>query len=270
MAPQGNKVRTMLDKRWVFILSQAGKALEANCCSAAHQQKCAFYQNNTGIHLFLSHPFPFYHLGHKWYSWNHRMVWVQRDIKNHPVPNACHVQGHLPLNQITQSHMQPGLGDLQGLGVHKWDSIKQMKTGISRILWVVSQVMDDRAHPWGTLSLFCAWEVPVLWAVVSVWPGQNHAQEPRESQAVFAQSAQNSLALHLIPCPCFIYQRRCGHWALSNNHLSWLQSFCSLWCNFDYIKQIGKGPGGIENTLTLVLREQLTYIRTFLMDIISI
>lgn len=185
------------------------------------------------------------------------------------MPAICRdiFQGHLPPDQVTQSHIQPGLGDLQGLGVHKWDSMKQMKNGISCILCVVSRVMTGPI-PGALLSLLCAWEVPgLLWAVVSVWPWPKSC--PR-AQAVFAQSAQDSLALHLIPCPFFIYQRRCGHWALSNNHLSWLQSFCLLWCNFDYIKQIGKRPGGIENTLTLVLREQLTYIRTFLMDIISI
>lgn len=59
------------------------------------------------------------------------------------MPAMCRdiFQGHLPLNQITLSHIQPGLGDLQGLGVHKWDSMKQMKNGISRILQVVSRVM---------------------------------------------------------------------------------------------------------------------------------
>lgn len=128
---------------------------------------------------------------------------------------------------------------------------------------------DGRTHPWSglvpTLCLGRTWS-PLSCRIC----GQNHAQEPSENQAVLAQSAQDSLALHLTPISCFIYQRRCGHWALSNNHLSWLQSFCSLWWNFDYIKQIGKRPGGIENTLTLILRERLTYIRTFLMNIISI
>ncbi|RMC06170.1 hypothetical protein DUI87_15600 [Hirundo rustica rustica] len=59
---------------------------------------------------------------------------LEGTFKHHPVPNACHMQGHLPLDQAAQSHIQPGLGDLQGLGVHKWDSVKQMENGNSRVL----------------------------------------------------------------------------------------------------------------------------------------
>ena len=55
------------------------------------------------------------------FSWmrsqNHRLVWVGRDLKAHPVPALCHGQGHLPLDQVAQSPIQPGLDHCQG-----WDS----------------------------------------------------------------------------------------------------------------------------------------------------
>ena len=36
------------------------------------------------------------------------MVWVRRDLKDHLVPTPCHGQGHLPLDQLAQSPIQPG------------------------------------------------------------------------------------------------------------------------------------------------------------------
>uniref|UniRef100_A0A672UYG3 Tripartite motif containing 65 n=1 Tax=Strigops habroptila TaxID=2489341 RepID=A0A672UYG3_STRHB len=43
------------------------------------------------------------------YTQNHRMVWVGRDLKAHSVPTPCHGQGHLPLEQVAPSPVQPGL-----------------------------------------------------------------------------------------------------------------------------------------------------------------
>lgn len=39
---------------------------------------------------------------------NYRMGWAGKDLKDHLIPNPCHGQGHPPLNQVTQSPMQPG------------------------------------------------------------------------------------------------------------------------------------------------------------------
>lgn len=35
-------------------------------------------------------------------DYNHRMVWVGRNFKDHPIPTPCHEQGHFPLNQVAQ------------------------------------------------------------------------------------------------------------------------------------------------------------------------
>jgi len=45
---------------------------------------------------------------------NHSMVWVGRNFKDHLVPSPCHEQGHLPLDQVAQSSIQPGLEHCQG------------------------------------------------------------------------------------------------------------------------------------------------------------
>jgi len=48
------------------------------------------------------------------------MVWVGRDLKDHPVPNPRHGQGHLPLDQAAPSPIQPGLECFQGGGSHNF------------------------------------------------------------------------------------------------------------------------------------------------------
>jgi len=42
------------------------------------------------------------------------MVWVGRDLEGRVVPTSCCRQGHLPLNQVAQSPIQPGLQCFQG------------------------------------------------------------------------------------------------------------------------------------------------------------
>ena len=49
---------------------------------------------------------------------NHKMAWVEKDHNDHPVSTPCYVQGHQPADQAAQSHIQPGLGCLQGWGIH--------------------------------------------------------------------------------------------------------------------------------------------------------
>ncbi|EOA93912.1 hypothetical protein Anapl_14400, partial [Anas platyrhynchos] len=48
------------------------------------------------------------------------LVWVGRDLKDHPVPAPCHGQGHLPPAQAAQSPIQRGLEHLQGWGTHSF------------------------------------------------------------------------------------------------------------------------------------------------------
>jgi len=48
------------------------------------------------------------------------MVTVGRDLKDHLVPNPCHEQGHLPLDQVAQSSIQPGPEHCQGWGIHRF------------------------------------------------------------------------------------------------------------------------------------------------------
>lgn len=50
-------------------------------------------------------------------SWNPMMFCVGRDLRNHPVPQPCHRQGHLPMEQVFPSLTQPGLEHFQGTGI---------------------------------------------------------------------------------------------------------------------------------------------------------
>lgn len=42
------------------------------------------------------------------------MVWIGRYHEDCLVPTLCHGLGHLPLDQVVQSPIQPGLEHLQG------------------------------------------------------------------------------------------------------------------------------------------------------------
>jgi len=54
-------------------------------------------------------------------SWNHRLVWVGRDLSRPSSPTPCHGQGHLQPDQGAQSPVQPGLEWFQGWGIsHLW------------------------------------------------------------------------------------------------------------------------------------------------------
>jgi len=48
------------------------------------------------------------------------MVWVGRNLKDYLVQPPCHGQGHLPLDQVAQSPIQPGLEHCQGEGSHNF------------------------------------------------------------------------------------------------------------------------------------------------------
>ena len=48
------------------------------------------------------------------------MVWVGKDLKGHLIPTPLHGQGHLLLDQVAQSPIQPGLEHFQGGGTHNF------------------------------------------------------------------------------------------------------------------------------------------------------
>jgi len=48
------------------------------------------------------------------------MVGFGRDFKDHLFQPPCHEQGHLPLEQVAQSSIQPGLEHRQGGGSHSF------------------------------------------------------------------------------------------------------------------------------------------------------
>ena len=51
---------------------------------------------------------------------NHRMVWVGRDLIDHPVPTPCPGQGPLPPDPAASSPVQPSLEHCQGGGSHSF------------------------------------------------------------------------------------------------------------------------------------------------------
>ena len=46
------------------------------------------------------------------------MAWIEKDHNDHLVSAPCYVQGHQPLDQAAQSHIQLGLECFQGWGIH--------------------------------------------------------------------------------------------------------------------------------------------------------
>jgi len=46
------------------------------------------------------------------------MAWVEKDLEDHLVSIPYYVQGHQPLDQAAQSHIQPGFECFQGWGIH--------------------------------------------------------------------------------------------------------------------------------------------------------
>ena len=64
---------------------------------------------------------------------NHRMAWVEKDLRDHLVPTPCYMQGRQPADQAAQRHIQPGLQCLQGWGIH---SLLGQPVQCVTILWV--------------------------------------------------------------------------------------------------------------------------------------
>lgn len=53
------------------------------------------------------------------------MIWVGKDLKDHPDPPSCHGQGYLPLDQATESFISPKA--LPGLGRNSTSSVIYLK-----------------------------------------------------------------------------------------------------------------------------------------------
>lgn len=68
--------------------------------------------SSVALCLFLGHPFK---------SWNHRMVSVGRDLKNHHVPTPCYGQEDtLSLDEVAQSFIHPDLEHFQRCDIHNF------------------------------------------------------------------------------------------------------------------------------------------------------
>lgn len=62
---------------------------------------------------------------------DHRMDWVGRVLKDHLVPTPCHAHGPLPLNQVAQSLIRPGLKYFQGWGIHSFSKQPVLRSVLS-------------------------------------------------------------------------------------------------------------------------------------------
>jgi len=86
------------------------------CCNSKLLSDVLFSEKAVQVHLcdFGSETFI--------ESQNHRLAWVGRDPKDHPVPNLGHRQGQQPpylvLDEAAQGPIQPGLEHPQGWGIH--------------------------------------------------------------------------------------------------------------------------------------------------------
>lgn len=43
------------------------------------------------------------------------MVWIERNLKDHPIPDSCHGQGHFPLDQFAKSQVQLNIEPVTGM-----------------------------------------------------------------------------------------------------------------------------------------------------------
>lgn len=50
----------------------------------------------------------------------HRLVWVGKALKDHLVPAPCRGQGHIPLDQVAHSSIQPYLEHWVGASQPLW------------------------------------------------------------------------------------------------------------------------------------------------------
>lgn len=81
-------------------------------------------------------------------SLGHGMAWVGRDQKNHFISATLPGEGHLPLFQVPQSPIQPGVEHSQGWGIHSFSRqhVPVFHTVIQRSVQKLdpfSQVMEN-------------------------------------------------------------------------------------------------------------------------------
>jgi len=84
-------------------------------------------------------------------SQNDGTVWVGRDLTDHLVQLPCHGQGHLPLDQVPQSSIQPSLEHRQGGGSHSFSGqcLLLMLTDYindSNVVWQADEKLPAIVH----------------------------------------------------------------------------------------------------------------------------
>lgn len=81
---------------------------------------------------------------------NHGMVWVRRDLKGHPVPTPCHVQGHLspdhrclaaPMSQLGRQWTAPRPEGGPVPAVRKMRAAKELEHGARSLRWAVPPIL---------------------------------------------------------------------------------------------------------------------------------
>lgn len=74
---------------------------------------------------------------------NHRLAQVERDFKDHLIPNPCCGQGHLSLGQVVPNLIQPGLELVQGWGIHN------LCQGLATRFWgELTNIQEEREAKW--------------------------------------------------------------------------------------------------------------------------
>uniref|UniRef100_A0A672VD10 BHLH domain-containing protein n=1 Tax=Strigops habroptila TaxID=2489341 RepID=A0A672VD10_STRHB len=109
----------------IAYIALLGEILLSGCDPKSYVEQCLKDGLQSQQQCFICFGLP---VGVNWSTcfWTstchiHRMVWVGRHLKAHPVPTPCHKQGHLPLAQAAPSPcVQPGPEHCQGWGSHSF------------------------------------------------------------------------------------------------------------------------------------------------------
>jgi len=74
--------------------------------SSCHHNSCVIEADNHILLFFFQRLNCLYYRITEWF-------WLEGTLKDYLVNPLCHGQGHLPLDQVAQSHIQAGLERLQ-------------------------------------------------------------------------------------------------------------------------------------------------------------
>lgn len=160
--------------------------------------------------------------GHKM-SWNHRMAWVGRNIKDHPVPTNLPATG-----SVACCHKS----------IAPWRDIFSVKVFLS-VKWVVSSTC--RMHNIGSCTGFQSMQIPVAVNTVK-W-----IASPANLSCSMLLSDHDSILtlgistgiLHMLALMCFVFFLKKIHAMLTFGSLkSWIKLFpyteraqpCRCWC----------------------------------------